>query len=190
LAITASGRQEAATREIANTMRSVAATSQRTAAAMAELEVTTERSNVLSQTASVASTDIGDVDGMLHTEVNPFLHPMAQDDIYGRHYKRLPCYDAAATLIAPGIGTAIGSTEMRVAIENISRCVAPGAPLGPVGWAMPCNLQCPAHQPGLMRGWLGTAATLWPWRFRQDEETLTHVDAAITVLGCARTPLA
>jgi hypothetical protein len=94
----ASGRQEAAAREIANTMRSVAATSQPTGAAMAELEVTTERSRVPSQTVSVALTDVGGVASALRAEVGQFLHPMAQDDIYGRPYAGLPCNDAAATL--------------------------------------------------------------------------------------------
>jgi hypothetical protein len=94
----ASGRQEAATREIANTMRPVASTSQRTAAVMAEVAATTERSNVPSQTVSVALTDVGEVTSALRTEVGPFLHAMAQDDIYGRPYAGLPCNDAAATL--------------------------------------------------------------------------------------------
>jgi hypothetical protein len=80
---------------------------------MAELEVTTERSNVLSQTVSVALTDLGGVASALRTEVGQFLHAMVQDDIYGRHYEWLPRNDAVATLIVPGGGAATGSTEAR-----------------------------------------------------------------------------
>jgi hypothetical protein len=49
--MTASGRQRAAIREITNPTRPVASTSQRTAAVMAEVAATTERSNGPSQTA-------------------------------------------------------------------------------------------------------------------------------------------
>ena len=91
--MTASGRQRAAIREITNPTRPVASTSQRTAAVMAEVAATTERSNVPSQTVSVALTDVGEVTSALRTEVGPFLHAMAQDDIYGRHYECLPRND-------------------------------------------------------------------------------------------------
>jgi hypothetical protein len=74
-------------------MRSVTSTSQRTPAVMAEVAAITERSNVLSQTVSVACTAVGDVASALGTEVGEFLHTMAQDNIYGRHYKCLSCND-------------------------------------------------------------------------------------------------
>ena len=97
-------------------MRSVAATSQRTAAAMAELAATIERRNVLSQTVLVALTDVSEVASALCTKGGQFLHAMAQDDICGRHYACLPCNDAARTLIVSG-----SSGDTRVGIEDISR---------------------------------------------------------------------
>ena len=175
-------QQGATTREIAHSVQAVAQTSERTASAMAEVAAIADRTGAMSQTVLAASADIGEVANTLRTEVDDFLHTMAQTDSFSRRYERTSCHGRPARLIVPDGGTATGKGEAQVAIQDISRG---GAALrtswrGDVGVTV--QLAVPGAPTPLGARVVRHDGTILAVAFCQDQRTLADVDAAVAVL--------
>jgi hypothetical protein len=107
---------------------------------------------------------------------------MAQNDIHGRKYERIPCNGATATLIVPGGSNDRNNSRVDVAIENISRGGAAlrSAWTGAVGDAV--QLVVPGLPAPLDARVVRYNDDVLAVAFRQDDTTLARVDAAAEAL--------
>jgi methyl-accepting chemotaxis protein len=174
---TAIEEQGSVTREIAHSTQTVAITSDRTSTAMTEVAGIADRTGGMSRTLLSAAHDLGEVAETLRLEVESFFRMMTDEDAHRRSYERIGGLDAAATLLV-GDGQPIPAR-----LRDISRA---GAGLK-TAWTGEDGQKLRLRVPGagaplearVVRQGDGIVAIA----FRQDEATMTSVDAVMSALS-------
>jgi methyl-accepting chemotaxis protein len=173
-------QQNAATREISANVSHVALTGDRTAADMTELAKIADATGAMSRDVLASSDELGAVADTLRAEVDHFLKAMTQDKADRRRYERIPGQNAPATLV--------GGPARRIpaVIDNLSRC----------GVALRCaftaetgvEVQVALPGPGgpVAGRVVRCGADLVAIAFRQDEATLSRVDAAMDAIASGK----
>ena len=171
-------QQAAATREIAASVQTVTAATQDATLAMQEVSSISEQTDGASAKVLAGAADVGRDADTLRGEVTQFLAAMANtNDEERRRYERMPGNGAQAMLRPPG------RPEMRVIIEDVSRA---GIAVR-CGWWAEVGTEVQLGLPGA--DGVVTARTIrsengrLALAFRQDEEMLRRVDAALEEIG-------
>jgi methyl-accepting chemotaxis protein len=165
--------QTATTREIAVNVQAIARLGDETAAAMAEVAKISQASGEMSASVLSASAEIGGVTERLRREVQQFLGTMTSDENLARRFERIPGHGASAALIEPQCGK-LDAALMDISVGGASlRCA----------WSGDAGQEIQLLLPGAHRlvdaRVVRQASGVVAVAFRQDEETLAQVNAAI-----------
>jgi hypothetical protein len=168
-------QQGLAISEIAAQVNNVAQATDKSARAMSDVSTAARRSSETSQTVSVSADQVTQISGTLRQEVDHFVTAMreTQNSEDRRKYERIPGGDATADLRCPSYGT------VSAKIIDIS---LGGAALS-CGWPSQAGaeimLRLPTGGPEVPSRVVNARNNVLAVAFRQDRETLGHVDRAV-----------
>jgi methyl-accepting chemotaxis protein len=167
-------QQSATTREITASVQTVTLATQEASRDMRDVSAVSGTAEAASENVERKANDVSGMADMLRSEMTQFLRAIAkagEDD--RRHYERIPGGGAEAVLQAPG------QTESRALIEDISRG---GVALRTARWTSAgteVELLLPGVAAPVVARMVRSKDGQLALAFRQDDTTLSRVDAAL-----------